>query len=277
MTVDVFIPIQITHVSIAQLLYMVKFAVFQDVHLMIFVGFGFLMAFLKVWLPFFYKNSSRNTDSQQFLLIFYSPPLSSNGQCFYEDLCQNSFKRKASLASEFPSKPFSASSDDFWLRMMCADCSCACCLITMGVLLGKMTPAQFLLLAFCETTISVLVEHVIFNIFHVNDGGRSMAVHMFGAYFGLAASMVGHKKNVMEMNEQGSINHSDLFSMIGTLLLWVFFPSFNAAVQEPGISPWPMRPPCLQRMRAIEPLWTRTWLWPVGLLPPSCCPPGTII
>ena len=42
-----------------------------------------------------------------------------------------------------------------------------------------------------------------------------MAVHMFGAYFGLTASIVGHKKNVMEMNEQGSINHSDLFSMIG--------------------------------------------------------------
>lgn len=42
-----------------------------------------------------------------------------------------------------------------------------------------------------------------------------MAVHLFGAYFGLTASIVGHKKNVMEMNEQGSINHSDLFSMIG--------------------------------------------------------------
>ncbi|PIO62651.1 ammonium transporter, partial [Teladorsagia circumcincta] len=106
-------------------------------------------------------------------------------------------------------------------------------LITMGVLLGRMTPVQFLLLAFFETSLAVLVDHVIVNILHVNDGGRSLVVHAFGAYFGLAAALVGKKKNVMEMDEQGSIHHSDLFSMIGTLLLWVFFPSFNAAVQEP--------------------------------------------
>ncbi|VDO22954.1 unnamed protein product [Heligmosomoides polygyrus] len=117
--------------------------------------------------------------------------------------------------------------------MMCADNSCAVVLITMGVLLGRMTPVQFLLLAFFETSISVVVDHVVFNILHVNDGGRSLVVHAFGAYFGLAAAMVGKKKNVMELDEQGSIHHSDLFSMIGTLLLWVFFPSFNAAVQEP--------------------------------------------
>ncbi|KIH45606.1 ammonium transporter, partial [Ancylostoma duodenale] len=117
--------------------------------------------------------------------------------------------------------------------MMCADASCAVVLITMGVLLGRMTPVQFLLLAFFETSISVLVDHIVVNILHVNDGGRSLVVHAFGAYFGLAAALVGKKKNVMEMDEQGSIHHSDLFSMIGTLLLWVFFPSFNAAVQEP--------------------------------------------
>ncbi|KAK6028107.1 ammonium transporter, partial [Ostertagia ostertagi] len=100
-------------------------------------------------------------------------------------------------------------------EMMCADNSCAVVLITMGVLLGRMTPVQFLLLAFFETSLAVLVDHVIVNILHVT------------------AALVGKKKNVMEMDEQGSIHHSDLFSMIGTLLLWVFFPSFNAAVQEP--------------------------------------------
>lgn len=52
--------------------------------------------------------------------------------------------------------------------MMCADNSCAVVLITMGVLLGRMTPVQFLLLAFFETSISVVVDHVVFNILHVS-------------------------------------------------------------------------------------------------------------
>ncbi|ETN71883.1 hypothetical protein NECAME_19134 [Necator americanus] len=102
---------------------------------------------------------------------------------------------------------------------MSADASCAVVLITMGVLLGRLTPVQFLLLAFFETSISVLVDHIVVNILHVNDGGRSLVVHAFGAYFGLAAALVGKKKNVMEMDEQGSIHHSDLFSMIGTSII----------------------------------------------------------
>ncbi|KAJ1372702.1 hypothetical protein KIN20_034925 [Parelaphostrongylus tenuis] len=122
----------------------------------------------------------------------------------------------AMLLRGFLSKQFSATGT-FTLgvpEMMCADNSCAVVLITMGVLLGRMTPVQFLLLAFLETSISVLVDHIVFNILHVNDGGRSLVVHAFGAYFGLAAALVGKKKNVMEMDEQGSIHHSDLFSMI---------------------------------------------------------------
>ncbi|XGW02327.1 hypothetical protein V3C99_014399 [Haemonchus contortus] len=184
------------------------YPLFQDVHLMIFVGFGFLMAFLK---RYGFSAVSVNLLLSAFVIQW------------------------AMLLRGFLSKQFQETGT-FTLgvpEMMCADNSCAVVLITMGVLLGRMTPVQFLLLAFFETSFSVLVDHIVFNILHVNDGGRSLVVHAFGAYFGLAAALVGKKKNVMEMDEQGSIHHSDLFSMIGTLLLWVFFPSFNAAVQEP--------------------------------------------
>merc|ERR1719158_1949670 len=62
-----------------------------------------------------------------------------------------------------------------------------------------------------------------------------MFVHTFGAYFGLAlawalghgartrASLKGHPKNE-------STKTSDMFAMIGTLFLWMFWPSFNGAL-----------------------------------------------
>lgn len=43
-----------------------------------------------------------------------------------------------------------------------------------------------------------------------------MVVHIFGAYFGLAVAWVNYRKDVREADEkEGSVYHSDLFSMIG--------------------------------------------------------------
>jgi ammonium transporter Rh len=53
-------------------------------------------------------------------------------------------------------------------------------------------------------------------------------VHAFGAYFGLAVAKILHNRDVENENE--SANYvSDLFSMIGTLFLWLYWPSFNSA------------------------------------------------
>ncbi len=63
-----------------------------------------------------------------------------------------------------------------------------------------------------------------------------MTIHTFGAYFGLALSWIISRGPV---NEEGkSVTHpkkttsttSDLFSMVGTVFLWIFWPSFNAAL-----------------------------------------------
>merc|ERR1719399_2181190 len=57
-----------------------------------------------------------------------------------------------------------------------------------------------------------------------------MYVHSFGAYFGLGVSyMIGKAKEVDESEAQPSY-HSNLFSMIGTIFLWMFWPSFNGAL-----------------------------------------------
>ena len=58
-----------------------------------------------------------------------------------------------------------------------------------------------------------------------------MYVHVFGAYFGLAvAKMLNHRD--LENDNESSEYSSDLFSMIGTIFLWVYWPSFNSAVAK---------------------------------------------
>lgn len=56
-----------------------------------------------------------------------------------------------------------------------------------------------------------------------------MYVHVFGAFFGLAVAKVLHHKEI-DSSDEASVYHSDLFSMIGTIFLWLYWPSFNSAV-----------------------------------------------
>merc|ERR1719197_216357 len=67
------------------------------------------------------------------------------------------------------------------------------------------------------------------------DMGGSMFVHTFGAYFGLALSWaLGHgaetKKSLKGHPNNASSKTSDTFAMVGTLFLWMFWPSFNGAL-----------------------------------------------
>ena len=58
-----------------------------------------------------------------------------------------------------------------------------------------------------------------------------------GAYFGLAVSAMLYDKKLTEPeaeNREKTVYHSDLFSMIGTLFLFCFWPSFNAGVAASG-------------------------------------------
>lgn len=64
----------------------------------------------------------------------------------------------------------------------------AAVLITMGALLGKITFPQMLLLATFESIFFTLNAVVLFEVLYVADIGGAMTIHMFGAYFGLAAT-----------------------------------------------------------------------------------------
>ncbi len=72
---------------------------------------------------------------------------------------------------------------------------------------------------------------IAFKVYHATDIGGSMVIHAFGAYFGLACAWVLGSKNAEKHAATASSNaSSDQFAMIGTLFLWLFWPSFNAGV-----------------------------------------------
>mmetsp|Transcript_84447 Transcript_84447/g.116677 ORF Transcript_84447/g.116677 Transcript_84447/m.116677 type:complete len:187 (+) Transcript_84447:581-1141(+) len=61
--------------------------------------------------------------------------------------------------------------------------------------------------------------------------GGSMYVHTFGAYFGVAAAFFYYPRKAMEHSGLcASSYNSNLIAMVGTLFLWMFWPSFNGAL-----------------------------------------------
>lgn len=109
-----------------------------------------------------------------------------------------------------------------------ADYTVATILVTYGALVGKLSPIQYLMVAFVETPIAILNEYLLINVLGIGDLGGSLTVHLFGAIFGVVASRMLFRKTWLNHDHEGSLYHSDIFSFIGTLFLWAFWPSFNS-------------------------------------------------
>ena len=62
------------------------------------------------------------------------------------------------------------------------------------------------------------------------DAGGSSVIHTYGAYFGLTACLVLSTKIKPQTNIKTSYL-SNIFGFIGTLFLWLYWPSFNYAIK----------------------------------------------
>ncbi|XP_057186311.1 ammonium transporter Rh type C-like 2 [Triplophysa rosa] len=187
-----------------------RYPSFQDVHVMIFVGFGFLMTFL--------KRYGFGAVGFNFLIAAFGIQWALLVQGWFHSLDYTDGKIKIGVEN-----------------MINADFCVASCLIAYGAVLGKVSPVQLLVMTLFGIALFAVEEFIILNVLHAKDAGGSMVIHTFGAYFGLSISWVLYRPDLDKSKHlNGSLYHSDLFAMIGTLFLWMFWPSFNSAIADHG-------------------------------------------
>merc|ERR1712087_915495 len=110
-------------------------------------------------------------------------------------------------------------------KLIDGDIATAAVLISFGAMLGRTNPAQLLVMCFFELIFWSFNFYICVEYLSIVDVGGSIVVHIFGAYFGLAVSWIMGKPK--DSKENKSMYHSDIFAMIGTLFLWLYWPSFN--------------------------------------------------
>ena len=125
--------------------------------------------------------------------------------------------------------------------LLFAEFAAASLLIAIGAPLGRLKMPQYILSALLFIPAYILNEWIVLGgAFGMMDGfmdtAGSITIHAFGAYFGLGMIMRMTTRKEFEM-EIPSVKTSNQFSLLGSMVLWLFWPSFCSAMVEPSLVP----------------------------------------
>lgn len=118
--------------------------------------------------------------------------------------------------------------------LLYAELSVATALIAMGAVLGRLRVFQYALLALLVVPLYLLNEWLVLDdaigyTTGFQDTAGSIVIHAFGAYFGLSMSIV--LTTAYQRSKPIESDHtSDRFAMLGSMVLWLFWPSFATAL-----------------------------------------------
>lgn len=118
--------------------------------------------------------------------------------------------------------------------LLFAELSVATALIAMGAVLGRLRVFQYALLALLIVPLYLLNEWIVLDdafgyTTGFKDTAGSVVIHAFGAYFGLSMSLV--LTTAYQRSQPIESDHtSDRFAMLGSMVLWIFWPSFATAL-----------------------------------------------
>ncbi|NXU84004.1 RHBGB protein, partial [Xiphorhynchus elegans] len=184
------------------------FPFFQDIQVMLVVGLGLLLTFL--------PRYGLSALTHNFLLLNFSMQwaLVLQGLLHHFHHGQVQLDLHKLLISEF---------------------AAVTVLISVGAILGRTSPCQLLIMATCEIPVYLASEWVIINCLGVLDVGGTITIHVFSCYFGLGVSKALFRAGQQPLHpKEAPTPRSDLMSLVGMLILWVFWPSFVAVLCQPG-------------------------------------------
>ncbi|NXR76117.1 RHBG protein, partial [Pycnonotus jocosus] len=184
------------------------FPFFQDIQVMLVVGLGLLLTFL--------PRYGFSSLTHNFLLLNFSMQwaLVLQGLLHHFHHSQIHLDLHKLLISEF---------------------AAVTVLISVGAILGRASPCQLLVMATCEIPIYLASEWVIVTCLGVLDVGGTITIHIFSCYFGLGVSKALFRATQQPLHpKETPTPSSDLMSLVGTLILWVFWPSFVAVLCQAG-------------------------------------------
>jgi len=126
-------------------------------------------------------------------------------------------------------------------KLLFAEFAAASLLIAVGACLGRLRMRQYFVMALLFVPCYMLNEWILVDNGlgmipkgEFIDTGGSILIHAFGAYFGMGVIVrMTTKKDFDKEIESDKI--SNQFSMLGSMALWVFWPSFCAAIVEPAL------------------------------------------
>jgi len=102
----------------------------------------------------------------------------------------------------------------------------------MGAVLGKTSFPQLFVLITIETIFYTLNAIICVDLLHAADIGGAIVIHQWGAIFGATATYFFQNTKALEdrLEQCKGRYTSELIAMAGTLFLFIYWPSFNAAL-----------------------------------------------
>ncbi|KAA8497287.1 Ammonium transporter Rh type B [Porphyridium purpureum] len=195
-----------------------EYIIFRDIMVMLLLGFGFLMTFLKK-----YGLGAVGLTLLLSVLAIQMNVFAELGARFVHSLFTGVQEEDAVLPL-----PIGMST------MIDGEFAAATLLISYGAVLGRASPVQLVIMAIGQAVFYAINKAVfVLGILGAEDVGGSMTIHLFGALFGLAASFaLGAPRHASSSSNAQPSAVSDVFALIGTTLLWVFWPSFVSATES---------------------------------------------
>jgi len=181
----------------------------RSIHIlaMLLVGFGFLMVFI--------RNHGYTSITATFLVVSIAIPM-------------------YMIIKSFGGEGFSMSTISID-TLLFAEFAAAGLLIAIGAPLGRLKMDQYIIMGLLFVPAYIFNEWLILESGMFKgflDTGGSIVIHAFGAYFGLGvvANTFSKFKDDAVCENNSSSNQ---FCLLGSMILWLFWPSFTSAIVAP--------------------------------------------